>query len=291
VRLEEIDGGVRAHFEDGTFAEGTILIGADGNNSNVRKSLLPQDNELNKLPVNLVGVTRHFTPEQAAPIRALDPLLFQALHPKTSNYLWYSVQVRAVSPCYLYSSNLVQECTPEPDGRLSFECLVIISWIIKDPVADAIPKTSRERIAMMKERAKGFSEPLRSIVWDIPDDLDVTIPLRLGDFPCKEWNNRNGKVTLVGDAAHAMTMYRGEGAGHGILDAALLVDELKKIHKGELDQKKAIDVYEEEMRPRAREAVLKSRAAALVAHEWEQLTDDSAVLSARPAPASAARYQ
>jgi 2-polyprenyl-6-methoxyphenol hydroxylase-like FAD-dependent oxidoreductase len=94
VRVEEISDGIRAHFQDGTSAEGTILIGADGNNSNVRKFLMPEDHELNKLPVHLVGVVRHFTPEQAAPIRALDPLLFQALHPKTQNYLWYSVQVR-----------------------------------------------------------------------------------------------------------------------------------------------------------------------------------------------------
>lgn len=93
--MEEIEGGVRAHFQDGTFADGTILIGADGNNSNVRQFLMPDDHELNKLPVHLVGVIRRFTPEQAAPVRALDPLLFQALHPKTQNYLWYSVQVCA----------------------------------------------------------------------------------------------------------------------------------------------------------------------------------------------------
>ncbi|KAF7541892.1 hypothetical protein G7054_g221 [Neopestalotiopsis clavispora] len=271
VRVEEIEGGVRAHFEDGTFADGTILVGADGNNSNVRRHLMPEHHELTKLPVHLVGVVRHFTPEQATPVRALDPLLFQALHPKTQNYLWYSVQ----------------ECFTEPDGQLSFDCLVIISWIMKDAVADAIPRTNPERIAMMKERAKDFAEPLRSIVMDIPDDLDYTTPLRLGDFPCQDWDNRNGRITLAGDAAHAMTMYRGEGANHGILDAALLVDELKKIHKGTIDQKVAVDAYEAEMRPRTHEAVLKSRAAALVAHEWDQLTMDSPVVGARTAPASA----
>lgn len=271
VKVEEIEGGVRAHFQDGTFVDGTILVGADGNNSNVRKYLMPDHHELTKLPVHLVGVVRHFTPEQAAPVRALDPLLFQALHPKTQNYLWYSVQ----------------ECFREPDGQLSFDCLVIISWVMKDTVADAIPQTNAERIAMMKERAKDFAEPLRSIVMDIPDDLDYTTPLRLGDFPCRDWDNRNGRVTLAGDAAHAMTMYRGEGANHGILDAALLVDELKKIHEGSIDQKTAVDAYEAEMRPRTHEAVLKSRAAALVAHEWDQLTMDSPVVGARTAPLSA----
>lgn len=76
---------------------------------------------------------------------------------------------------------------------------------MKDPVADAIPKTNKERIAMMKRRAEGFAEPLRSLVMDIPDDLDFTTPLRLGDFPCRDWDNRNGRVTLAGDSAHPMT--------------------------------------------------------------------------------------
>lgn len=184
-------------------------------------------------------------------------------------------------------TNDEQECLTEPDGRLSFNCLVIISWIMKDPVADRIPKTNPERIAMMKERAKGFSEPLRSIVMDIPENMDHTTPLRLGDFPCRDWDNRSGRVTLAGDAAHAMTMYRGEGANHGILDAALLVDELKKIHEGQIDQNVAIDAYEAEMRPRTHAAVLKSREAALVAHEWDKITMDSPIVGARAAPPSA----
>lgn len=180
-----------------------------------------------------------------------------------------------------------QECFTEPDGRLSFDALVITSWIAKDPVADAIPNTNRERIAMMKKRASEYGEPLRSIVMDIPDDMDSTTPLRLADFPCRPWDNRGGRVTLAGDSAHAMTMFRGEGANHGILDAALLVDQLKKIHAGEVDQKTAIDAYEAEMRPRTHDAVLKSRAAALIAHDWDAITEDSPVIGARTAPATA----
>lgn len=158
---------------------------------------------------------------------------------------------------------------------------------MKDPLLDAIPETDKGRIAMMKQRASSYAEPLRSIVMDIPDDLGLTTPLKLADFPCQEWDNRDGRVTLAGDSAHAMTMYRGEGANHGILDAALLVDQLKKVHRGEIDQKTAIDLYEAEMRPRTFAAVMKSREAALVAHDWDAITEDSPVVGARLPPATA----
>ncbi|OTA89349.1 hypothetical protein M434DRAFT_398589 [Hypoxylon sp. CO27-5] len=271
ISVEVTDTGVRAHLEDGTFVDGTILVGADGNHSNVRRYLLPNDCALNPLPVNLVGVVRHFSPEQAVPVRALDPLLFQGLHPGTGNFLWYSVH----------------DTFEEPDGKNSYDAQVIISWIVKDILCDDIPETDRGRIEMMKRRASSFAEPLRSIVMDIPDDLNFTTAIKLADYPTQRWNNRNGRVTLAGDSAHAMTMYRGEGANHGILDAALLVDQLKKVRRGELDQKTAIDLYEDEMIPRTFDAVLKSRQAALVAHDWDAITEDSPIVGARLPPSTA----
>lgn len=269
--MEVIDTGVRAHLEDGTSIDGTILVGADGNHSNVRRYLLPDDYALNPLPVNLVGVVRHFSPEQAVPVRALDPLLFQGLHPGTGNFLWYSVH----------------DSFEEPDGKHSYDAQVIISWIVKDILHDDIPETNRGRIEMMKRRASSFAEPLRSIVMDIPDDLNFTTAIKLADYPTRRWDNRDGRVTLAGDSAHAMTMYRGEGANHGILDAALLVDQLKKIRRGELDQKTAIDLYEDEMIPRTFDAVLKSRQAALAAHDWDAITENSAIVGARLPPTTA----
>ncbi|EXJ93752.1 hypothetical protein A1O1_02145 [Capronia coronata CBS 617.96] len=265
------EGGVIATFADGSVAKGSILIGADGNNSNVRRSMGMANPSLNKLPVNLVGVVRDFTAEQAAPILELDPLLFQALDPDTGNYLWFSFQ----------------EANDHPDGTKSYKALVLVSWLAKDPVKDAIPETHAERIAVMKKRAANFGEPLRSAVFDIPDDLGFTTRLQLADFPPEPWDNFDGRVTLAGDAAHAMTMYRGEGANHGILDAALLVDQLKAVHQGKVSLKEAITKYEEEMIPRTRRAVLKSRRAALDAHEWDKVNDDSPCVGARETPESA----
>lgn len=62
---------------------------------------------------------------------------------------------------------------------------------------------------------------------------------------------------------------------------------MKRIHTGSISQKEAIDQYEAEMRPRTHAAVLKSREAALGAHDWESLTEDSPAIGARFAPETA----
>jgi len=70
------------------------------------------------------------------------------------------------------------------------------------------PAGSVERVRLMKEISSGWIEPFRSIVHDIPREEVEAKEIRLEDWPPEvgSWDNRHGRVTLVGDAAHAMTM-------------------------------------------------------------------------------------
>lgn len=237
----------------------------------VRKCLIPDKNKssLTKLPINLIGVVRYFTPEEGVEPSSLDPLLFHGMHPKTSNYIWYSVQE-------VYHKA----------GVKSWDALVMVSWPVKDKEKDAIPQTTRLQVATMKKRAQEFTPILKHLVDGIPDDTELVTPLTLSDFSQLDWESHE-KVTLAGDAAHAMVMYRGEGANHGILDAALLVDQLVRVKNGETDQTAAIIQYEEEMKQRCQPAVLKSRRACLDAHSWEDINDDSPLIGGRWPPATA----
>ncbi|KAB5518017.1 hypothetical protein GE09DRAFT_1012191 [Coniochaeta sp. 2T2.1] len=258
------DGKVTVEFTDGTSATGDILIGADGSGSTVRKILNGLD--LEQQPVTLFGATRHFTADQAAPFDGR--FLFHATEPVNNTFLWYGVQT----------------IHAEPDGRESLEAFVAISWLSEGGKAEArLPTDHTGRVKLMKERAQAFAEPLRSIITDIPDDLQTTARIHVADYPCHPWANR-GVATLAGDAAHAMTMYRGEGANHGVLDAALIVDQLIEVQAGRKTKVEALRDYEEDLFSRAPAAVLRSRQAALDAHSWVSITPDSPLVGPRVVP-------
>lgn len=265
--IETSDSGASATFADGTSAEGSIIVGIEGSSSNTRKFLVPDAYQNYQLPVRLLGSSLILTAEQMKPLLDIDPLLFQGCHPTTGNYLWISLLD-----------------SPEVNGTLgtgqeSYKIQIIESWVVKTP-EDEVPPTDAERIAMMKRRANEFHPSLRDIVQSLPEDSPI-LEIALQDWPCQPWDNRGGRVTLAGDAAHAMTMYRGEAANHGILDARNLCRALASVHSGASPLKEALDVYEAELRERGGPAVLLSREACVVAHDYHGLNENSATVRRR----------
>lgn len=259
--------GVKAIFADGSAAEGKMLIGAEGGNSQTRRYLVPEDYQNHLLPVKLVGVSVDLTPEQITPLRRIDPLLFQGCHPETGVFIYVSVLE-----------------TPEVNGSAGtadehYRVQIMTSWLAKDH-DENIPEPNSERIAMIKRLATGFHPDLYNIVQAIPE-TSPTLHLVLQDWPCRDWDNHDGRVTLAGDAAHAMVMYRGEAGNHGILDAWHLLRQIKAVYTGEKTRAEAIDTYEKEMKERATPAVLLSRQACLDAHDFHGLNENSAVLKKR----------
>ena len=73
-------------------------------------------------------------------------------------------------------------------------------------MADEVPADSAGRVSAMKQRVESFVSPLREAVQGVPDDA-VPYEIKFGDWENTHWPSQNrGRVTLVGDAAHAMTM-------------------------------------------------------------------------------------
>ncbi|CAF3568889.1 unnamed protein product [Fusarium graminearum] len=265
--IQEHDDQAIAIFEDGSQVEGSLIVGVEGSNSRTRKYLAPDSYRNVRLPIRFTGAALNLTPEQVKPLKDIDPLLFQGCHPVTGTFFWFS----------MLETPHVNGTAGTDDER--YRVQVMISWPMKTE-QEEVKATDAERLAYMKQRAIEFNPVLRDVVHAIPEGSEV-IEIVLQDWPCLPWDNRSGKITLAGDAAHAMTMYRGEAANHGILDAYRLTKALEAVYNQEEDCKKAIDEYETELRERTSVAVLLSRQACLDAHDWEGLNANSAVLKKR----------
>lgn len=267
VGVEPAEDGVVALFDDGSRAEGEILVGAEGINSQTRQYLAPETYKNARLPIRFTGTAVNFTPEAVKPLRAIDPLLFLGCHPTSGNFIWVSTLE-----------------TPEANGTQGtaneyYRVQINMSWPFESAV-DEVKSTSEERLAEMKRRAEEFHPTLRNTINSIPDSAEI-IEIVLQDWPCLKWDSHGGRVTLVGDAAHAMTMYRGEAANHGFLDALNLCQALQEVYDGTRSVQKAVEDYEKEMRDRTGPAVLLSRQACLDAHDWDSLNENSAILRRR----------
>ena len=264
IREDSTDS-VTAIFADGSEVVGSFIVGVEGNNSRVRRLLCPETYKTTQLPVRFLGSAVDMTPSEVAPLRALDPILFQGCHPVTGTFLWVSMLETPAG-----------NGTKGADER--YRVQINLSWPVRGP-DDELKPSDAERMAEMKKRAQCFAAPLREAVESMPDDAPV-LEIVLADWPCLQWPT-NSRVTLAGDAAHAMTMYRGEAANHGFLDAYYLSKSLRAIQEGDVSQKCAIEQYELEMRARTSRAVLLSREACLDAHDWNGLNENSAVLKRR----------
>ncbi len=177
-------------------------MGADGIHSHVRTALLSHVPHLaanQELPVRFLSVRVIYPVSFALKMRALDPFFFQGGDPQSDAFMWFSF---LDTP-----SNNSRSDNPD-----SFECQVMVGWPykkgfmgIEEPLD--VPREGKERLALMKMIAEGWAEPFRECVLNLPDETMVQA-IRLDDFVPRQgmWDNRQGRVTMVGDAVHAMTM-------------------------------------------------------------------------------------
>jgi 2-polyprenyl-6-methoxyphenol hydroxylase-like FAD-dependent oxidoreductase len=97
----------------------------------------------------------------------------------------------------------------------------------------------------MLEATEGWHPALRALVRDL--DLSSLFMIPFGRLdPEPAW--APSRVTLIGDAAHAMLPTLGMGANLAMRDAGHLVDQLARAERGDVDVVPAIGQAEEEMR-------------------------------------------
>ncbi|ESK87238.1 fad binding domain-containing protein [Moniliophthora roreri MCA 2997] len=258
----DYDHVVTATFTDGTIEHGTLLIGTDGAQSVVRNFLFSSDPAKAALkPSRIVSRTVITTlpPHAVDNIRALDKRMSIGHHPG-GIFAWFGSH----------------ECPPNvPSSKWKYTLMMSRKEPLHIPADQGGPG--------VLERAKGiarirFCEPFRSIWEAVPEGAQVWCN-RLSSWPTEEWDNRNGRVTLVGDAAHPMLPHRGQGLNSAIQDVARLSECLRFHYHPNPNPdrkvlgpfKKALDVYEKELWKRGRDAVIMSDENAEAVHDWERL--------------------
>jgi 2-polyprenyl-6-methoxyphenol hydroxylase-like FAD-dependent oxidoreductase len=148
----------------------------------------------------------------------------------------------------------------------------VVNWIDED-VATAdnwlMSASAEERLNLAKKKCTGIDPSLLEVLQATqPDGMRGYIPVRdLLPSAIPE-----GRITLLGDAFHSMTFFKGEGGNHAIqdaLDLGKLLQEDAFIRHHLYSGPKAADwvqlltKYCEKTLPRGKEAVLSNREAAL----------------------------
>lgn len=183
VDFAQDESGVTAYFEDGREERGDFLVGADGLHSFVRAKLLGGEKPRFAGYTIWQGITS-FEDADHAPIG-----LFLICYGPGLRFAFYRV---GGARLYWFAVENADEGGKDPEGKTK---------------------------SMMLQRFEGWPQPIREII-EGTDEASIHRRDLYDRDPVTRWGE--GRITLLGDAAHAMTFDVGQGAGQSIEDALVL---------------------------------------------------------------------
>lgn len=264
IRYSDDRETVTAHFADGSQDTGAILVGTDGPHSSTRSILVGA--EASKCTPIDFAATMCFSklPRDRALALRSDPHhpLFQCAPNPCGTFAWLGLH-DAPDPADPESWTFFHYISfPEPRHQISKG------------------KSTVEHIAHQKELAKEYADPFKSAFEWLADDSPTAWYGKLQHWdpgePDHRWDNKGGRVTLAGDAAHPMTFQRGQGLNHAITDASKLCKAIAEIWNGaggRNAQTKArfIEEYESEMIKRGGEEIRLGEMNSKMLHDWDKV--------------------
>jgi len=225
-----------------------VLVGADGATSRVRAQLLPHAERVDtgiaciagKYMLTPQGRARLAPRLQAAPI---------AVMPARTGGLFIAPHVfERPDPALggIGGNDGAAELNP---GALfdNTEPYVLWSYSARraDYPVDDLDSLRPEELRDLADRLTAdWSPQLRELITGCAPDTVTLLPIRTS-VPVEPWQTTN--VTLLGDAIHSMTPFRGIGANVALRDAHELCDRLVAVARGDRELLDALHDYEAEM--------------------------------------------
>ena len=244
--------GVQIRFADGAQAEADVLVAADGIGSPVRRQYLPQ------LELEDFGLLC---------VYGRTPLTGQT-RPLVPAAIWSGFTAIVGGTAGLATGVLDFLEAPDeaarriaPDVRLS-AVPPYLMWALTAQAdafgagLDGLDAAGLHAVAMRTMRR--WHPDIRRLVELASVEETTLVPIQSA-VPIEAWPS--SRVTLLGDAIHAMSPSRGSGANTALRDAALLAAELAAAARGEKEVIRAIGDYEREMVAYGFQAVRDSREA------------------------------
>jgi salicylate hydroxylase len=226
-----------ARFADGNEVEADIVVGADGIHSAIRRQLFGADTP------RFTGCMcwRGLVPIERIPKGLIEPASSNWLGPHGHVVHYYVRRGEMVNFVAIHDT---EEWTEE-------------SWILEADRAELMATYARWHPNLLRL----FECSDRYFKWGLFDRE-----------PLPRWTE--GRVTLLGDSAHAMLPFLAQGAAMGIEDGCVLAETVAR-SPDDLDA--ALAAYEGLRVPRTRRAVLGSRERAKLNHlpsRWARFKRD-----------------
>ncbi|KAI9930161.1 hypothetical protein ASPWEDRAFT_48314 [Aspergillus wentii DTO 134E9] len=236
------EDGVRAHFQDGSIIDGGLLVGADGVRSRVRKQLIEQFYILDTGMRIVYGKTPLRADLEAA--LPADCLRGMSLVVDESD----ARKTLLLEPIRFDRSHQLPFALPE---NYVYWVLLAHTSAMSIP-DDELLRLKNDESADLAVRLTQHWTPALRVLFE-QQDRAQTSTLRISSAPPDLPIWESSRVTLLGDAIHAMPPTAGMGANTALRDAADLARRLAAA--GEMLDAKVIREYEDDLRSFAKQMI------------------------------------
>jgi 2-polyprenyl-6-methoxyphenol hydroxylase-like FAD-dependent oxidoreductase len=224
------DDGIEVQFENGTSEQADYLVACDGVSSSIRQQQVGDE----KRYLGLTSILGE------APVTIQHPLLqggyFMTLDEGGSSVFCYRQQ-EGVHLSYSVHAVSEEELKTQPPAEL---------------------------LRRVQQATRTWHAPIPGIASAI-DPASVAVRGYYDKEPIKQV--REGRLWLIGDAAHPMAPFQGQGANLGMMDGLQLAQYFANLVSSPTEAEAKAMALESEIITRGRKAVLESRNAARQFHQ------------------------